>query len=121
MKKRILILLVFVIANTLQAQLSIPVGETLQVTGTESLYSNEPIVNAGTLTLGTGTLEIGGAYTNTGNVNLSTATLKISGNAAQNISFGSADTAKRVELNKPANTATITAGSLQITDFVQSV
>lgn len=45
MEKRILILLVFVIANTLQAQLSIPVGETLQVTGTESLYSNEPIVN----------------------------------------------------------------------------
>jgi hypothetical protein len=121
MKKRILILLVFVIANTLQAQLSIPVGETLQVTGTESLYSNEPIVNAGTLTLGTGTLEIGGAYTNTGSVNLSTATLKLSGNATQSISFGSVDTAKKIELNKSANTATVTAGALSITDFVQSV
>ena len=121
MEKRILILLVFVVANTLQAQLSIPVGETLQVTGTESLYSNEPIVNAGTLTLGTGTLEIGGAYTNTGSVNLSTATLKLSGNATQSISFGSVDTAKKIELNKSANTATVTAGALSITDFVQSV
>ena len=121
MKKRILILLVFVIANTLQAQLSIPVGETLQVTGTESLYSNEPIVNAGTLTLGTGILEIGGAYTNTGSVNLSTATLKLSGNASQSISFGSVDTAKKIELNKSANAATVTAGALSITDFVQSV
>lgn len=121
MEKRILILLVFVVANTLQAQLSIPVGETLQVTGTESLYSNEPIVNAGTLTLGTGTLEIGGAYTNTGSVNLSTATLKLSGNATQSISFGSADTAKKIVLNKTSNTATVTAGTLSITDFVQSV
>ncbi|CAN1506215.1 Secretion system C-terminal sorting domain [Flavobacteriaceae bacterium] len=121
MKKRILFLLVFVVANTLQAQLSIPVGETLQVTGTESLYSNEPIVNAGTLTLGTGILEIGGAYTNTGSVNLSTATLKLSGNASQSISFGSVDTAKKIELNKSANTATVTAGALSITDFVQSV
>ena len=121
MKKRILFLLVFVVANTLQAQLSIPAGETLQVTGTETLYTNEPILNAGTLTLGTGTLEIGGAYTNTGSVNLSTATLKLSGNAAQNISFGSADTAKKIALNKTSNTATVTAGSLSITDFVQSV
>jgi hypothetical protein len=120
MKKRILFLLGFVIANTLQAQLYIPSGETLQVTGIESLYSNEPVVNAGMLTLGTGTLEIAGAYTNTGSVNLSTSTIKLSGSAAQSISFGSADTAKKIALNKSGNTATVTAGSLQISDFVQS-
>lgn len=120
MKKYLFFLLVFIKANTLQAQLYIPTGETLQVTGTESLYSNEPVVNAGVLTLETGTLEIGGAYTNTGNINLSTATLKLSGSSAQSISFGATDSAKKIALNKSGNTATVTYGSLSITDFVQS-
>jgi hypothetical protein len=95
-------------------------NEVISVTNSEELYISDNIENAGVLNLGTGTLIAAGNYSNTGTINLSSATLQFAGNANQTISFGSNDTAKKLALNKLANTATLIAGNLSITDFVQA-
>lgn len=118
--KQILIIVLFALFSiTTQAQLTIASGETVTFSGTENLYTQEALSNAGTLTMGTGTLEAAGNYTNTGSINLSSATLKISGTTAQSLAFNTADVAKRVELNN-TGVATATAGKLDVTDFFNS-
>jgi hypothetical protein len=118
MKKLIITLVLLVFYQSAVAQLNIPITESILLTGSESLYTNEAIVNNGVITLGTGILELGSHYTNNGTTTLTTATLKLSGNTAQSLSFGTTDSAKKIDLNKSANTATITNGSLSITDYL---
>lgn len=118
-KQILIIVLLALFSPTIQAQLTIASGETVTFSGAENLYTAEALSNAGTLTMGTGTLEAAGNYTNTASVNLSSATLKISGSGAQSFVFNTADVAKRVELNNTA-TATASTGKLDVTDFFKS-
>lgn len=115
----IIVLLALFSTTTLQAQLNIASGETISFTGSENLYTLEALSNAGTLSMGTGTLEASGNYTNSGSANLSNATLRISGTAAQSFAFNTTDIAKRVELNN-TGTATVLSGKLDVTDFFKS-
>jgi hypothetical protein len=103
-----------------QTEFYISTGETVTATGSESIYSNEMLVNNGVITMGTGTLELGGHYTNNGTTTLTNATLKLSGSAAQSLTFGSNDSVKKIDLNKSAATATISNGTLSITDYLIS-
>lgn len=128
MKKLLQVLLLCTFCYTASAQFSIEsqnpfyvaANEVISVTNSEELYIGDNIENAGILNLGTGTLIAAGNYSNTGTINLSSATLQFAGNANQTINFGINDTAKKLALNKSANTATINAGNLSITDFLQA-
>ena len=97
------------------AQLSIPSGAELYVSNADDFYSKEPVINAGTITLGTGTLICEGNFTNTGTLNLSTAALQFSGSTAQTIAFNSADLVKTLLINNPLNVATVNLGMLNVT------
>ncbi|MFZ4436528.1 MAG: T9SS type A sorting domain-containing protein [Flavobacterium psychrophilum] len=128
MKKLLQVLLLCTFCYTASAQFDIGLqnpfyvaaNEVISVTNSEELYIGDDIENAGILNLGTGTLIAAGNYSNTGTINLSSATLQFEGNANQTVNFGSNDTAKKLALNKSANTATINTGNLSITDFVQA-
>ena len=86
-----------------QTEFYISSGETVTATGSESIYSNEALVNNGVITMGAGTLELGSHYTNNGTTTLTNATLKLSGGATQSLSFGATDSAKKIDLNKENN------------------
>lgn len=85
------------------------------------LYANEAVVNNGSLFLNTGRLMLANDFNNAGILNATSATIELVGGSTQSLTFGSNDIAKRVELNKSANTATVTAGKLTITDGFKSV
>lgn len=103
-----------------QTEFYISSGETVTATGSESIYSNEALVNNGVITMGAGTLELGSHYTNNGTTTLTNATLKLSGGATQSLSFGATDSAKKIDLNKSSGTATVSNGMLSITDYLIS-
>lgn len=128
MKKILIALITLVINYTSVAQFNmssqtefyISTGETVTATGAESIYSNEFLWNDGVITMGTGTLELGGDYSNYGISNLSNATIKLSGSENQSLLFNSSDSVKKIILNKSAGTATAANGSLAITDYLLS-
>jgi hypothetical protein len=118
--KKLIIILVLLCCHLAIAQLNVPSNESIIITGTESFYSNEALVNDGVITMGTGTLELGSDYSNNGTTTLTNATLKLSGSAAQSLTFGATDSAKKIDLNKSAGIATVSNGTLSITDYLIS-
>ena len=118
--KKLIIILVLLFCHLAIAQLNVPSNESIIITGTESFYSNEALVNDGVITMGTGTLELGSDYSNNGTTTLTNATLKLSGSAAQSLTFGATDSAKKIDLNKSAGIATVSNGTLSITDYLIS-
>lgn len=120
MKIKILVLL-FVVASSSNAQLKIESGAQLTVVNGGMLYSNEAVANNGTITLNTGRLLLANNFNNSSVINAADATIELVGGNTQSLSFGNNDIAKRLELNKTNNTATVTAGKLTITDGFKSV
>lgn len=120
MKIRIL-LLFLVLASSSNAQLRIEAGTALTIVNGGMLYSNEAVVNNGTITLNTGRLLLANNFNNSSTINAADATIEIVGGNTQSLSFGNNDIAKRLELNKTNNTATVIAGKLNITDGFKSV
>lgn len=118
--KKLIIILVLLFCHLAIAQLNVPSNESIIITGSESFYSNEAIINNGLIKLETGTLEVASNYTNNGTTTLTNATLKLSGGATQSLSFGANDSAKKIDLNKSAGTATISNGTFSITDYLIS-
>jgi trimeric autotransporter adhesin len=121
MRNTILSILIL-ISSTAFAQLTIPNGAQLTVTNDGYLYANEAIVNQGTVTLNSGKLILANNFNNAlGTLSAANASLEVVGANTQSFTFGSNDIVKRVELNKSANTATVAAGKLTITDGFKSV
>lgn len=119
-KIKTLVLLLLVASNSF-AQLKIASGEQLTIVNGGILYANEAVVNNGTMSLNTGRLLLANNFNNAGIMNATNGTIEVVGGNTQSLSFGSNDIAKRVELNKSANTATVAAGKLIITDGFKSV
>lgn len=119
-KIKTLVLLLLVASNSF-AQLKIASGEQLTIVNGGILYANEAVVNNGTMSLNTGRLLLANNFNNAGIMNATNGTIEVVGGNTQSLSFGSNDIAKRVELNKSANTATVAAGKLTITDGFKSV
>ena len=120
MKIKTLALLLLVASNSF-SQLKIEAGAQLTVVNGGMLYSNEAVTNNGTITLNTGRIVLANNFTNSNVINAADATIELVGGNTQSLSFGTNDIAKRVELNKSANTATVAAGKLTITDGFKSV
>lgn len=120
MRIRILGLIVFASCSSF-AQLKIATGEQLTVVNGGMLYANEAIVNNGTISLNAGRILLANNFNNAGIMNATNATIEMVGGNTQSLTFGANDIAKRVELNKSANTATVIAGNLTITDAFKSV
>jgi len=119
--KKICIFL-FLITSGSFAQLKIANGAQLTVSNGDFLYANEAIVNEGSLLLNSGKLIVAHNFNNAaGTLSAANATLEFVGGAAQSLTFGSSDLAKRLELNKSANTASVADGKLTITDGFKSV
>ena len=114
-------MLLLLISSISFAQLKIANGEQLTIANGGMLYANEAVVNNGSLFLNTGRLMLANDFNNAGILNAASATIELVGGTTQSLTFGSNDIAKRVELNKSANTATVTAGKLTITDGLKSV
>lgn len=119
-KIKTLVLLLLVASNSF-AQLKIASGEQLTIVNGGILYANEAVVNNGTMSLNTGRLLLANNFNNAGIMNATNGTIEVVGGNTQSLSFGSNDIAKRLELNKSANTATVAAGKLTITDGFKSV
>ena len=119
-KIKTLVLLLLVASNSF-AQLKIASGEQLTIVNGGMLYANEAVVNNGTMSLNTGRLLLANNFNNAGIMNATNGTIEVVGGNTQSLSFGSNDIAKRLELNKSANTATVAAGKLTITDGFKSV
>lgn len=112
----------FFIATSCFAQLRIANGAQMLLSNGGLIYSNEAVVNEGTLTLNTGKLVVANDFNNaSGTLSASDATIEVLGGATQSFTFGSNDILKRLELNKSGNTATVAAGKLTITDGFKSV
>ena len=90
------------------------------MSGSQNIYTNENLINDGTVTLGTGKLYIAGDVDNNNILTLSNGTLTVTGTKTQTFDFASADVAKRIELDKASGTATFNSGSLVITDGLLS-
>lgn len=116
-----ILMLLLIISSISFAQLKIANGEQLTIANGGMLYANEAVVNNGSLFLNTGRLMLANDFNNAGILNAASATIELVGGTTQSLTFGSNDIAKRVELNKSANTATVTAGKLTITDGLKSV
>lgn len=113
--------LFFFIATSCFAQLKIANGAQLSLANGGFIYSNEAIVNEGTLTLNTGKLIVANNFNNaSGTLSAANATIEVLGGATQSFTFGSNDILKRLELNKSGNTATVAAGKLTVTDGFKS-
>lgn len=119
-KIKTLALLLLVASNSF-SQLKIEAGAQLTVVNGGMLYSNEAVTNNGTITLNTGKILLANNFTNSSVINAADATIELVGGNTQSLSFGANDIAKRVELNKSANTATVASGKLTITDGFKSV
>ena len=120
MKNKSLALLLLLASNSF-AQLKIEAGTQITVVNGGMLYSNEAVTNNGTITLNTGKILLANNFTNSSVINAADATIELVGGNTQSLSFGANDIAKRVELNKSANTATVATGKLTITDGFKSV
>ena len=119
--KKICIFLLLIASGSF-AQLKIANGAQLTVSNGDFLYANEAIVNEGSLLLNSGKLIVAHDFNNAaGTLSAANATLEFVGGATQSLTFGSSDLAKRVELNKSANTASVADGKLTITDGFKSV
>jgi len=116
-----ILMLLLLISSISFAQLKIANGEQLTIANGGMMYANEAVVNNGSLLLNTGHLIIANDFNNAGILNATSATIELVGGNNQSLTFGSNDIAKRIELNKSANTATVTAGKLTITDGLKSV
>lgn len=113
--------LLFFISSLSFAQLKIANGEQLTVVDNGVLFANEAIVNNGTISLNSGKLLLANNFNNAGTLSASGATIEMVGGNNQSFTFGSNDVVKRLELNKSANTATVTSGKLTITEAFKSV
>lgn len=102
------------------SQLKVTTGETLFVSNGETIYSNDNIINDGTITIGTGKLVVSGNIDNNGTLSMSNGTLNVQGANTQTFDFGSSDVVKKLELDKSSGTATFNSGSLSITDYLLS-
>lgn len=102
------------------SQLKVTTGETLFVSNGETIYSNDNIINDGTITIGTGKLAVSGNIDNNGTLSMSNGTLNVQGANTQTFDFGSSDVVKKLELDKSSGTATFNSGSLSITDYLLS-
>lgn len=120
MKIKILLLLLVSTSSFCYSQLKIVTGEVLFMSGSQNIYTNENLINDGTVTLGTGKLYIAGDVDNNNILTLSNGTLTVTGTKTQTFDFASADVAKRIELDKASGTATFNSGSLVITDGLLS-
>lgn len=100
------------------AQLKVSSGETLFVSDGETIYSGDNVVNDGTITLGTGKLSVAGNIDNNGTLSMSNGVLNVKGASTQSFDFGSSDVVKKLELDKSTGTATVTSGTLSITDHL---
>lgn len=119
--KKICIFLLLIASGSF-AQLKIANGAQLTVSNGDFLYANEAIVNEGSLLLNSGKLIVAHDFNNAaGTLSAANSTLEFVGGATQSLTFGSSDLAKRVELNKSANTASVADGKLTITDGFKSV
>jgi hypothetical protein len=92
----------------------------LFISGSQNIYTNENLINEGTVTLGTGKLYVAGDIDNNNILTLSNGTLTVTGTKNQTFDFAAVDVAKRVELNKSSGVATFNSGSLVITDGLLS-
>ncbi|MBP6757978.1 MAG: T9SS type A sorting domain-containing protein [Flavobacterium sp.] len=120
MKTKLLLFFVFISSTYCYSQLKTTSGENIYISGSDFLYTNEDIVNDGTITLGTGTLYVAGNIDNNATLTLSNGTLKVTGNKNQTFDFGTSDSTKRLELDKSSGTATLNSGKLMITDGLLS-
>jgi formylmethanofuran dehydrogenase subunit C len=120
MKIKILLLLLVSTSSFCYSQLKIVTGEVLFMLGSQNIYTNENLINDGTVTLGTGKLYIAGDVDNNNILTLSNGTLTVTGTKTQTFDFASADVTKRIELDKASGTATFNSGSLVITDGLLS-
>jgi hypothetical protein len=120
MKIKLILLLVFVISNKCLSQLKIFSGETIMVYNSDVLYSNEDIVNNGSITLVNSKLCVGGNLDNSGTLTMSNGTLNVTGNNTQVFNFGASDVTKRLELDKSSGVATINSGNLTVIDRLLS-
>jgi hypothetical protein len=119
--KKICIFLLLIASGSF-AQLKIANGAQLTVSNGDFLYANEAIVNEGSLLLNSGKLIVAHNFNNAaGTLSAANATLEFVGGATQSLTFGSSDLAKRLELNKSANIASVADGKLTITDGFKSV
>lgn len=116
MKTKLLLLFVFISSTYCYSQLKVESGEEIYISGSDFLYTNDGIVNNGTITLGTGKLYVAGDIDNNGTLTLSNGTLNVTGNNTQTFDFGVSDITKRLELDKSSGTATVNSGKLTITD-----
>jgi hypothetical protein len=116
MKTKLLLLFVFISSTYCYSQLKVESGEEIYISGSDFLYTNDGIVNNGTITLGTGKLYVAGDIDNNATLTLSNGTLNVTGNNTQTFDFGVSDITKRLELDKSSGTATVNSGKLTITD-----
>lgn len=117
---KLLLLFAFISTPYCYSQLKVTTGEELFMSNSESLYTEEGLVNDGTITLGNEKLYVAGNVNNNGTLTLSNGTLNITGSNSQTFNFGASDVAKRLELNKSSGVATINSGKLIITDGLLS-
>lgn len=116
MKTKLLLLFVFISSTYCYSQLKVESGEEIYIAGSDFLYTNDGIVNNGTITLGTGKLYVAGDIDNNATLTLSNGTLNVTGANTQTFDFGDSDITKRVELDKSSGIATVNSGKLIITD-----
>ena len=64
MKTKLLLLFVFISSTYCYSQLKVESGEEIYISGSDFLYTNDGIVNNGTITLGTGKLYVAGDIDN---------------------------------------------------------
>ena len=121
MKTKLLLLFVFISSTYCYSQLKVESGEEIYISGSDFLYTNDGIVNNGTITLGTGKLYVAGDIDNNGTLTLSNGTLNVTGNNTQTFDFGVSDITKRLELDKSSGTATVNSGKLTITDGLLAI
>jgi len=103
------------------AQLKIEINTPVFLVDGSLLYTKEACTNLGTLTLNTGTFELGNDFINSeGTLSATSGTIGIVDGETQNLIFGLNDIVYRLALNKTANIATVTGGMVSVTDFFRS-
>lgn len=85
------------------AQLYIPAGASLNMTGSALLYAGASVINDGTLDVGTGTLVLERDLTDNGTLNAGSGLVKFTGAETQNLTVGSGASLNNVTLDKSSN------------------
>lgn len=85
------------------AQLYIPAGASLNMTGSSVLYAGSSVINSGTLNAGTGTVVLAANLTDNGTFNAGSGQVNFTGDQTQNLSLGSAASLNNVTIDKSAN------------------